>query len=95
MLISSAVEPFSCRLDVEAPPPSEVRNWNVTEATVRSNEAVRVQAHWQPPAQPNGILTGYKLCLSSVELVGSQLTDSNSSCIMIVSLSLVTSSCYI
>jgi len=52
------------------------------EARLLSNELFYIRAHWQPPIQPNGILSDYNLCLSGVELVGSQLSSStNSTCL--------------
>ncbi len=61
-------KPYTCTLSGQSPTPAPVPLFMVTKSHVLDHGVVEVSANWSPPPEANGVLVGYRLCLSSQPL---------------------------
>lgn len=61
---------YICRTNTTSPGPTQVQNMEVEEFEKMGLSMLRVRMTWSPPRQANGILQLYKVCLSTLPLVG-------------------------
>ena len=67
---------YNCTLDALSPRPSEVVNFTLLSYEVQSR-GVRIVASWEPPAEVNGILRSYTMCVTPTPLQGHEEGHSN------------------
>ena len=79
-MVSSVMNPYTCRLSTSSPPPSDVRNFTVINVTLLGPGRARVHAIWLPPLEENGILMDYTVCLSRIRLTRSVTPPSGTAC---------------
>ncbi len=74
--------PYTCTLSGQSPTPTPVPLFMVTKSHVLDHGVVEVSANWSPPLEANGVLVGYRLCLSSQPLEDDEKPlESDSSCL--------------
>ncbi len=61
-------------INARSDPPSSVLNFTLNDATLAINNTVLINATWIPPANPNGLLSNYLMCLFRMQ----QTSDDNS-----------------
>ena len=54
---------YDCLLSARSPAPSSVRNLTIVGHSLVGNQQISLTLHWLPPAQPNGDLIDYNVCI--------------------------------
>ena len=59
---------ISCYVDATAPFPSPVRSVQVDSIQFIASSMIRVVASWEEPAEVNGLLVAYSICIGEMAL---------------------------
>ena len=58
-----------CFADTTSPPPSLVTNFTAVSVTIHGINDIEVGLEWTPPANANGILQKYMICIHTTTVV--------------------------
>lgn len=71
MIITPPLHQYNCNFSAKSPAPSAVQNVTVESFEALGHAAISVEVSWDPPADANGVLDTFHVCLGLMPLENS------------------------